>query len=180
MLVLQKEVSSINQNCASMDEFNALKNDLENIKTASIVNNFEMTNVNTLRRDGSKMMDSVNNYDSGPLGLLHIPDSVEAPTVSEAGSVTRPVAKPGIGTSGAQPTNRDINGTPVDKIHMDLMGVDDEAGNSVAIPLQCKSFAQLASEEGEWKDKQPSDEWKMVQRKRYRNRLETSSGEARR
>lgn len=196
ILVLQKEVASIKQNYASMEELNALKNDLENMKIASIVNNFELTNVNTLRRGGSKMMGLADNYDSGPIGLLHIPDSVHAPSGSEEASVDRPTTKPGSSTMGTQLTCREINGMPADGIPNDLIGADAEGtskpktlstpvrsiansvGKSVPTPSQRKSFAQLACEEGEWKDKQPSEEWKMVQRKRHRNRLVTANGEA--
>lgn len=189
LLVLQKEVTSIKQNYALSEELVALKNDVENIKTASIVNNFEMTNVNAMRRGRSKLTEfvDINSYNSGPIGLLHISEPLQTTASPENENMPSSANTSRLFT---KPSSAQKSPPPATYHEITLNNIEDTArllptpiaSTEVSKPFSTspprKSFAQLARDEGEWRDKQPSEEWKIVQRKRYRNRLETSKGEA--
>ncbi|CAG9795341.1 unnamed protein product [Diatraea saccharalis] len=199
LLVLQRDVVYIKQNYALSEELTALKSDVENIKSASIVNNFEMTNVNAIRRSRSNL--TAETYDSGPIGLLHIPESqikiltqCKPPDglCSGINESSSPVDKqqdrimsqslermpsPRIGTGG------DVSSTEVKLAEPGQApsAVPSDFPNSKTIisnSTSQKSFSQVASVEGKWREKDRSEDWKLVQRKRYRNRLETAKGEA--
>lgn len=72
ILIIQKDILCIKQSYVTAEELHLLENDLENMKTASLVNNFERDSVNTLHKGGSKLLDCVDAFDSGLIGLLHI------------------------------------------------------------------------------------------------------------
>lgn len=71
LLVMQKDIASIKETYVTMEEINVIKNELTNLKTASIVNNFDMMNVNTVRGSSKYVAETC---DSGPFGILHIPE----------------------------------------------------------------------------------------------------------
>lgn len=183
ILLLQKEITGVKQNYALKEELDALKCDVENIKTASIVNNFDMTNVNTLR-GSSKLNILDTRYDSGPIGLLHIPEPVYNPIGAKILAEPR-LSKPSSTKTSPTPANlrmttdRSKGTSRRGSVSSPKAGIEPtSAPEPVHMPTYRKSFAQLASEEGDWRDRQPTEEWKTVQRKRYRNRLETTKGEA--
>lgn len=225
LLRLQNEVTNLNLKYVTLEEFDGLKADVHNIKTASIVNNFDMTNVNMVRGTSPTC------YDSGPIGLLHIPvpDPKSAETslmASQVGDQSRPAnAK----LSPAAPLTMStmtktilvsptcsLDSSPITrnetgsvsrrkqrpehpkyavstlrrlKKNEGLLGCGSgsspgtgskggQAPKPVSVPAPQKSFAQIACEAGDWKDREQTTEWKMVQRRRHRNRLQTSRGEA--
>ncbi|KAI5644175.1 hypothetical protein NE865_03828 [Phthorimaea operculella] len=78
ILHIQSELQNIKNRYATEEQLNQLKNEIKNLKHASIINNFDC-NINK-KRGGGRQLDSFC-YGSGPMGLPHISND---PTASNA------------------------------------------------------------------------------------------------
>ncbi|XP_063890763.1 uncharacterized protein LOC135116908 [Helicoverpa armigera] len=69
IILMQNEIQTLKRDCATMEQLNQLRMDLNNIKQTSIVNNFDC-NINK-KRGGYRNIDiSGGELDSGPVGLI--------------------------------------------------------------------------------------------------------------
>lgn len=85
IVVLQSELRSVKETYVTEEQLMKVQNDLDNLKIASIANNFDgNTFVNVNRRRGAYISDSYNNLDSGPMGF------VETTTLPFSNSKTTP------------------------------------------------------------------------------------------
>ncbi|KAF9414414.1 hypothetical protein HW555_007668 [Spodoptera exigua] len=85
ILILQKDLIEIKDTYVTSTQLNEVKNEVENLKQASIVNNFDL-NVNQ-KRGGSCRIDSFC-LDSGPSGLPHITERVHLKDNGNTSAVT--------------------------------------------------------------------------------------------
>lgn len=76
LLVIQNEIKIVKETYVNSEQLQELKNDLQNLKTASLVNNFDCTNINTTKR-GTHLLHSHCLNDSGPFGLNYVPNNNE-------------------------------------------------------------------------------------------------------
>lgn len=79
ILLVQKEILMIKNSYATLDQVNELRNELTDLRQASIINHFEYDNVNKKR--GGGLMDSYC-LDSGPMGLPHILETADAQNIN--------------------------------------------------------------------------------------------------
>lgn len=187
ILLLQKELRCVKENYATVEEMKEVKSDLENLKATSIVNNFERNNYINTRRGGSNLI-SDNQCNSGPFGLIHIAqdenvlrvdDECEqlqrqrSTTDIQVKRVVAVVEQPD--DAPCEPSQREEpNGRSANSVTL----CDDNTNTIVAHPLQMeKSMARIVSE-GEWKSEEPGEDWKLIQRKRLRNRFVGNKGQA--
>lgn len=70
IMILKEEMNLLRENCATSEQIQEVRNELEVLKNSSIVNNFEY-NINT-KRGASKLLSNTYSYDSGPIGMTHI------------------------------------------------------------------------------------------------------------
>lgn len=72
IVILQSELRAVKETYVTEEQLMKVQNDLENLKMASIANNFDgNTFVNVNRRRGAYISDSYNNnLDSGPMGFV--------------------------------------------------------------------------------------------------------------
>lgn len=195
IMILQKEILCIKQTYATAEELNDIKNELTNLKSASIVNNFDMTNVNTMRGSSKQAVDS---YDSGPIGLLYLPEQHENSASTRScltpkavlnetstfkkkdcfRSVTGSPAVHGESKQANIPTRQSPTATAADNVAGAGVANNSERVGLLSQPLEMeKSFAQIVNKEGEFVDKKV-EEWITVQRKRLRNKFISSRGQA--
>lgn len=84
LLKLRNEINQFPEEYATRQELSLLKSELENLKKASLVNNFNL-NVNNKR--GACLIDSFE-YDSGPMGLPPVcPESEMSPKLPQRSSL---------------------------------------------------------------------------------------------
>lgn len=65
ILLIREDITKLQNSCATVDQMMQIKNDLENLKSASLVNNFDYVN---RKRGACQLNDSF--CDSGPMGIL--------------------------------------------------------------------------------------------------------------
>lgn len=184
ILIIQKEIKLLKNSCVSNDQLLEIKNELNNLKTASIVNNFDL-NVNS-KRGGSNRIESFC-YDSGPVALS--PYIKERNARSSRSSNEDQNIIPDIEPEFRDILTQTVAAVSPRNIQTEMQDTASEscaqasmnhtAGNKVN-SVWSKSNTNEQNEGGERKDKDdvtPS-EWTLIQRKRLRNNKQGSEGKA--
>lgn len=220
-ILLLKEAQKVaEERYVTMDIFQKLKNEVDDLKNSSIVNFDDHYNVNNRR--GNYLRKECN-YESGPQGLHHIsgyspknsdtslnsPDqpfelfansyrSLTIPNVGENGQsgVNKPSATSRqqiapMGSEGLTHTKKvDVavsskaqSETPMSHGTTARVKTPIEHSDGAAAPVEPRmcprsksqsavaTIADKLKEPGQWKHESPSEEWKVVQRKRLRNKI---------
>lgn len=203
---LQQDVMIIREEFTPLQQFNAMRCEVEALRHTSIINSYQC-NVNKKR--GACLIDSVD-CTSGPMGLLSTcngsiithdeheqhtsPPELEYRSIqnnpqiiavneclqiegSEA-AVPKPLAMShAIRPSGEQP--RAVSPIPTHQCSPAInkqCTIMEPLNNDVMIPKQ-KSLASVVRE-GEWKSQPRTDDWIRVQRRKHRNRFIGQRGKA--
>ncbi|XP_022817980.1 uncharacterized protein LOC111350583 [Spodoptera litura] len=178
---MRSDLDRICEEYATLEQMKNLRVEVESLKNASIVNNFQR-NVNTKR--GAASMLSSFEYESGPMGLSPLCNAPVArrksPTVSPA---KKRITFSDEGTLKTTPC-REPN-----SLHSDgaLKTADTNTSSERAPPAATaasttkdssqKSFSQILSDsEGEFRSQPLDDGFILVQRKRLRNRFQGKVG----
>lgn len=72
LIAMKNEIETIKDTYVPVDQFMKLKNEFINLQQTSVVNNFQIDNVNRKRGANKASASYACNYDSGPVGFLHI------------------------------------------------------------------------------------------------------------
>ncbi|XP_052755388.1 uncharacterized protein LOC128201722 [Galleria mellonella] len=187
ILVLQQEVRTVKETCATTEELQLIKNELANLKSASIVNNFEPSQYINTKRGCANVIDNFH-YDSGPIGLLHISQEEKNGNINSECNINIPSKTQS--NCLINSTLENVSARVEDTVHqckqniaadtqVSATGVNiANSHNTVSHPLVVeKSFADIASG-GKWKNGKKSEDWIVVQRKKLRNRFMGKRGQA--
>lgn len=202
ILVIQKEIQTIKESYVTEDKLNEIKNELYNLKSASLVNNnFDLHNaeghINTKR--GGGILTNSYYLDSSP---------IEPPYCSHAEvSIANHEHERSCATATAAATGLDTGDRRVEFVVRNFstaalngntfapaQTVDPAAERGSCMQYSHKAastpepngvgstnklLAKVVTAEGEWKAEEPNEQWILAQRKRYRNRFSTVEGKAR-
>lgn len=202
ILVIQKEIQTIKESYVTEDKLNEIKNELYNLKSASLVNNnFDLHNaeghINTKR--GGGILTNSYYLDSSP---------IEPPYCSHAEvSIANHEHERSCATAAAAATGLDTGDRRVEFVVRNFstaalngntfapaQTVDPAAERGSCMQYSHKAastpepngvgstnklLAKVVTAEGEWKAEEPNEQWILAQRKRYRNRFSTVEGKAR-
>ncbi|KOB52114.1 Mutant cadherin [Operophtera brumata] len=220
LLLIQRDVRSIMENYVTAEQLIEVKNDIDNLREASMINNFDR-NVN--RKRGGGFSNSFT-LDSGPMGLPHLldernlsPQPRESPTATGRARVSfraHAECAPGISVplvvkqscvgAGNEISEVVIEGAPTTQLSPSpappiltyraispsmeavtlFSNISAKPAASIHAPRltqaapRDKSFSSVLGEEGEWKKEDYSEDWKLIQRKRLKNRFVTVAGKA--
>lgn len=75
ILILQNKCKDLEDKMVTKEQFDVLKFEVQNVKCASLVNNFCTPNININKRRGACLENSVILDNSGPIGLQYVPIS---------------------------------------------------------------------------------------------------------
>ncbi|KAJ2937589.1 hypothetical protein O0L34_g19069 [Tuta absoluta] len=204
LLVLQKDIRDIKESYVTQEDFQVLKSDVTNLKTTSIVNNFEPPNFVNMKRGTVKFNDDFS-YDSGPIGMLHVSSGSGTLLQDTFQSAEHNISKRVAETADRQSTTADSTGMshasgaggggaaaraavkqPLPEQPertsqvLDPQSERNSHGNSflVAHPLEKeKSFSDVVGV-GEWHVEEPDEKWIAVQRQRLKNKFIGNKGKA--
>lgn len=205
LLILENDMLKIKKNYIDIKQYNELRQEIADIRNASIVNNFEYNNICTKR--GAYLADS--HCDSGPIGLTHITSPPEnrieldlcdvnyqlKRVPQQQNSLTSPGKR-----GGHVEASTAVSHTTTTAHHMqpacsatgagggglctvvsDLVTCANEpASNPIALTstdVNKRSFVDAVND-GEWKKSKPDEEWTLVQRRRLKNRFIGMKGKA--
>lgn len=204
LVKMREEINTISQSYVSKEQINLLRHDIDNLKRASIVNNFS-GNINPKR--GACLIDSFE-YNSGPMGLHPIGNERDSygsrcssPMSNSKNRCQHPTVE---GRNNSPNTQLHIGRLPLNDIESAVSGPAEVVNNSEpasgrmthasTIPTpplptagpcyndhkpttQRKTYTQVL-EQGEWKSQEKSESWITVQRKKLRNRFVGNKGKA--
>lgn len=205
LMLMRQEINQIKEQYVTKENLDTVKYDLENLKKASIVNNFETPVYNVNNKQGGLLVDSNDDFCSGPMGLAYM-GAKQANTckrpVSEIQTETnnRDISQSFSKNEGSQKIIRDNMNTLNDRgSRLSLVGdksepmthpqsaaldMTSEQRHTAAAALvnndvfrKNKSLAEVVRE-GEWKVPMRDKEWTLVQRRRLRNRFFAHTGKA--
>ncbi|XP_075977946.1 uncharacterized protein LOC142977751 [Anticarsia gemmatalis] len=200
---MQQEMNQIKEQYVTKDDLDTVKSDLENLKKASIVNNFGSTprNVN-VKRGGFLLLDSHDDYCSGPRGLTYVGAEHDTPCTepSEVRADTnyRDIAQTFSKSEGVQKNCGETNvmgetssrltavggsSEPMTHTQSAAIVATSEVGHTAVSSVnddvrdKNKSLADIVRD-GEWKMPKEDKEWTLVQRRRLQNRFVAKRGKA--
>lgn len=187
ILVLQKDIADIKNTYVPLTQFNEVKNELKNLKKASIVNTFDL-NINQ-KRGGSCKIDSFC-LDSGPVGLAHFEEKTNVPgncnLLTDKHESSERVND--LSLSPRLKTHDCVSVTPspdlqplkvIDaRIALQTSNIEQNEPQNISACPKLKTFAETISGGEEWKHEKPNQDWILVQRKRLANRLVALKGKA--
>ncbi|CAH2085982.1 unnamed protein product [Euphydryas editha] len=166
--LLQRDLKLVQDTYVPKNEFSQLKTELENLKTASLVNNF---NIN-LRRRGAFMLNE-SEVDSGPMGI-HFSENGESPdtekqkspNISKKAVELKNCTKRSMLTDGAVPTRSNCNDSPSQPLpelplSMRAIDVGDQLSATTKKDVQQTSVSEENVKKG--------NEWIIVTNKRKKN-----------
>lgn len=189
---MQSDINRIVNEYATVNQMKELSAEVESLKKASIVNNFPR-NVN-VKRGACLALPSFEN-ESGPMGFspmcsdkktkLQSTESSSAlkkhPLVfTNEGTPTKTVRNvAGESTSSPQRSEKASVCTPRTAMSHDTSAATDHALHTARAEGERKSktFADVV-QSGETKVQEQTEEWKLVQKKRFRNRFLGKTGKA--
>lgn len=204
ILVLQNELKTLKETCVSVDKFEEVKNDLNNLKQTSIVNNYDC--YVSKKRGGGGVLSNSYFMDSGPTGLPHILERSQTAEITSPGDnrsvfsnkasgeqryncddeLYRPITNTSVGRDvGCVDIQSKTPTSPV--LPQNIIQIQDakEINRShsthppASTPAQpLKNFASTVSAEGQWKTEKPDEGWILAQRKKHKNRFATVEGNA--
>lgn len=197
---MQQEMNQIKELYVTKEDLNTVKCDLENLKKASLVNNFRSTvsNVNINKRGGF-LLDSHDDYCSGPRGLEYMDTQhdISCKDTSEIRVDTnyQDMVQPGFKNEGTQQNCDRAMGNdnrlavagaePETMTHLQSAASDvsSETRHTAAPDIQHEVVVNRKSlsdvvRNGDWKIPKDDKEWTLVQRRRLRNRFVASRGKA--
>ncbi|KAF9424198.1 hypothetical protein HW555_000591 [Spodoptera exigua] len=184
---MQQEMNQMKEQYVTKEDLNIVKSDLENLKKASLVNNFRSTvsNVNFNKRGGF-LLDSHDDYCSGPRGLeyMNSQDDISCRNNSDIRVDTsyRDMVQPCSKNEGTQQNcGRAVdNGNcltvtgdePETMTHLQSAAIDpsSDTGHTAAPNRQHdgvgnrKSLADIVRN-GDWKIPKEDKEWTLVQKR---------------
>lgn len=201
LLLIKNEMKQMKENYATTKELEKVKNDLKTLKNSSIVNNYDtdtMNFVNT-KRGGSKI-----NYDSGPIGLIHMPSNHQTdnlftlkqnqPSLSATkdSDSTVPHGHTGPMQEAAEIKSRHVKATVVssDQVLFETEVIprgdslmaeyerNDTSEHLVTQQLNNEMSFSNVVKDGAWKSGKKDGEWTLVQRRRLRNQFVGNKGKA--
>ncbi|XP_022823910.1 uncharacterized protein LOC111354698 [Spodoptera litura] len=191
ILTIQNEIRIMKDTFVTEKQLSEIRNELQNLKQTSIVNNFDM-NINR-RRGGGSGIDSFC-FDSGPVGLPPVIEKMQVPTTNEsdnsspsAGEVhasPSPICVSGIACSLAlvsEPKQCDENMTIVPERDRNARASSESqrpTGASDSEWCKQKTLAEILTPAENWKRYKVAEEWQTVQKKRSRNQLQGCEGKA--
>lgn len=191
LLRMQQEMTQFKEIYATKENLDTVKSDLENLKKASIVNNFTSTAGKVNIRRGGFLLDTHDDFSSGPMGLTYMdaehdtpcknPSEARSDTITQSFSKNEGRRKIGdendicftATTAGETMTHAQsaaIN-VPNETRHTAVTNVNNE------VLGKKKSLADVVRV-GEWKKPEVDKEWTLVQRKRRNNRFVAKRGKA--
>lgn len=198
LLTLQSDMKHIKDDYVTSKELDSVKNELCNLKQASIVNNFEgICNVNMKRggsiRKSSNGANQGDDYlrdsicDSGPMGLrLDLPTTpdTDPPPFTECAHTQTPHLSLTAceANDSVLPTPQrvgevcggNLSGVPTLRPLLHLAAPEIKSN----VNKQPRLLAQVVRDPGVWKNDPPKEEWILVQNKRLRNRFIGQKGNA--
>lgn len=178
VIKLRNELDMIKENYVTVSQLQELQVDLDNLKSASIVNHH---NVNTRNRGAYTF------YDSGPIGL---PPSINKVNVGRSTSAEREVdngCADEIGKSKSlqpSPSRNVINSSAVSAVECSSPIINKTGSIDLACNVNnsniANSFADIVRKETNFEknDNEHSEKWRKVQRKKRRNRFSGNTGKA--
>lgn len=204
LLLLENDMLKIKETYITIEQFSELKQEVTDLRNASIVNNFGCNNVNKKR--GAYLVDSC--CDSGPIGLTHFTLSpeqrsgvdqcdtdnqsfrvlqqksiatpqepvrhVEARTAVSNTTATEP-ARPTAAACAGKGLNYSV--TNSESRVNELNAMHNNPPVLTSTEGNKRSFVDIVKD-SEWKISKPDEEWTQVQRRRLRNRFIGMKGKA--
>ncbi|XP_045454310.1 uncharacterized protein LOC123663686 [Melitaea cinxia] len=184
---IKSDITQVKESYVTSEEITLLKSQIDALKNAPIVNDHHK---NVTMKRGACLMNSYV-YDSGPMGLPPmplntLPQNVSTDFAQGESSSPRISSQPPInniveGMSGAsklKPTRtfeEAINGRLPEAVSHSPTEV--LVSGHTALAAGRKSMADIVRS-GEWKECSRSEEWKVVQKKKLRNRFIGKTGKA--
>lgn len=188
IVMVRNEINSFKDNYASVTQLQQIQMDIENLKFASLANH---QNVNTGRR-GAFLLES------GPIGLPCSINTIEGMSLSAeqnhyvrdnkqtscSNVLASAVSVAHMGSSAATSSSI-VTSTPKQVTSYCTARVERNVSPPGAVKKQCNinnvkrpTMAEVIRSEGEWLHDNKSSEWKLVQRKRLKNRFVGKTGKA--
>ena len=186
LMRIQQDMNQIKEQYATREHLDIVKSDLENLKKTSIVNNFGGTASNINIKRGGFLLDSHDDYCSGPRGLTYV--SIEQDTPGKSHSEVQPTKCDGRQKIRSETTVFNVSDTrltvagdePEPMTHpLSAANLPCETGHTAAlnVNIENKSLADVVRD-GDWKKPNEDKDWTLVQRRRFRNRFAANRGNA--
>lgn len=189
LIAMKNEIETIKDTYVPVDQFMKLKNEFINLQQTSVVNNFQIDNVNRKRGANKASASYACNYDSGPVGFLHISQDLLSGD-GDKGNLQRAQAQESTLTTHEILSPRDSRPTvprppsverevqPQKKdVTEPSTSFADRVGSTNAV-ASGQLISQAAAQRALDKENNYDEEgdWETVQRKRYKNRFISKHG----
>ncbi|KAI5635536.1 hypothetical protein NE865_11710 [Phthorimaea operculella] len=183
MIVMKSELQHIKDTYVTQSQLMDAKTELTHLKNASIVSGPHFDYVNKRRGGGLQNSFCLN---SGPFGLPHIPTtSADRSTNLHQPSHSHSCVQAGSPQLRHNSTKCN-DSAQIDDAHSVCLQsqVKENSIDSVHFstptptPAKPKTMSEILASEGEWKEEERPEEWKIMQRKRLKNRFVSVQGKA--